>query len=301
VFQSSRVCRRIQNRPMMPRASTARIERSTEDDDSPTVLSVRASAAAVSSTLADSGPSAGVPATPIVAGWVIAAAGGESTTLSTAAANEPAVPNRKQTDMKTLMAALRILCSETFSGKATIESTDAKSIEASEVLQRAGCRGCKFLVTGILLVSAGVIVADCKDPEYRAFDFWLGQWEVHLANGDRAGSNNISQSQGGCLLEERWTDTQGGTGMSMNYFDAIEGKWHQLWVSDGVIIDIAGGVEDGSMVLVGEIRNLSSGQSRPFKGTWTQLEDGRVRQQFEDLREGKWNTGFDGFYTKAVQ
>jgi len=53
----------------------------------------------------------------------------------------------------------------------------------------------------------------------RAFDFWLGEWDVHLANGQFAGTNTITSAEKGCVLIERWESATGGTGRSINYLD----------------------------------------------------------------------------------
>ena len=55
--------------------------------------------------------------------------------------------------------------------------------------------------------------------EFRHFDFWLGEWDVHVANGQLAGHNRIESEQKGCVLIENWTNSGGGRGMSVNYVD----------------------------------------------------------------------------------
>jgi hypothetical protein len=54
------------------------------------------------------------------------------------------------------------------------------------------------------------------------------------------------------------------------------------------------------MRLVGQIRNVGGGATAPFRGLWTLLPDGRVRQFFEQSNDdGKtWVTWFDGYYTR---
>jgi hypothetical protein len=137
----------------------------------------------------------------------------------------------------------------------------------------------------------------CVAPEHRGFDFWLGQWEVLLADGTVAGHNEIVAEQGGCVLIERWTGAQGGTGVSQNFYDVGSGQWRQLWISPGTQIDIRGAAGPGEMVLEGTISYVQPGKTFPFRGRWTLLEDGRVRQFFEEAREpGVWKEWFEGFY-----
>ena len=63
---------------------------------------------------------------------------------------------------------------------------------------------------------------------FQDFDFWIGEWDVHLANGTVAGSNIIEAVERGCALTEHWTSASGGTGMSINYFDKASDEWVQV-------------------------------------------------------------------------
>ena len=133
------------------------------------------------------------------------------------------------------------------------------------------------------------------------FDFWLGSWEVTTADGTVAGTNRISKEDGGCLVLERWTSSAGGTGTSVNFFNPESNQWRQVWVgSGGSLIDIVGGLRDGSMTLTGTIVYVGRRESFPFRGTWTPLEDGRVRQFFEqfDADRDSWQPWFEGFYRR---
>lgn len=140
------------------------------------------------------------------------------------------------------------------------------------------------------------------DPRFREFDFWIGEWEVRLADGSLAGANTISKEELGCTLLERWRGAAGSTGTSLNFYDPVAGHWIQHWVGAGVFVEIAGGIEDGSMRLTGHVHYTGNGETWPFRGTWTLLQDGRVRQFFEESRdEGKtWNPWFEGFYSKKT-
>ena len=159
-----------------------------------------------------------------------------------------------------------------------------------------------LVVVSLAAANATLAAAPCTTERYRDFDFWLGEWVVELANGNIAGRNHIVAQHGGCLLSESWTSARGGTGSSMNYYDASTEQWRQLWVSPGAIIDISGGLEEGygsSMVLTGTIYYEAQNVRVPFRGRWTPLDDGRVRQFFEEAREpGNWQPWFEGFYRR---
>ncbi len=171
-------------------------------------------------------------------------------------------------------------------------------------MQRLSCIACKFFVIllPLITVSAPSVAAEspCAAAEHRQFDFWVGGWVVEV-DGNRAGRNEITRRHDGCLLEERWISVNGGTGSSMNFYDPAAAQWRQIWVSGGTLIDIAGGLEDTSMRLTGTITYLAEGTSLPFRGLWTPLVDGRVRQYFEEQRDGRWQVWFEGFYRKDVE
>ena len=136
------------------------------------------------------------------------------------------------------------------------------------------------------------------------FDFWVGEWDVHLANGTYAGSNVIERQERGCVLVERWTSASGGTGMSVNYLDKATDEWVQVWNAEGGSqINIRGGLTDEGMALEGTIHYVANGTTAPFRGLWTPMEDGRVRQYFEQSNDGgeTWSPWFEGFYTRRAE
>ena len=164
------------------------------------------------------------------------------------------------------------------------------------------------LALGLTLAGAPVSAQnpppyDCNKSEgHRDFDFWLGKWEVTDKAGETVyGHNRIEKAEKGCLLMEHWTSASGGSGTSMNYFNPVTREWHQDWVDAGAsVIKTKGGLEKNSMSMKGKIYYMASGQRADFRGKWTPLEDGRVRQFFEQKNEkGEWFTWFDGYYRKV--
>lgn len=135
-------------------------------------------------------------------------------------------------------------------------------------------------------------------PEFSQFDFWVGDWRVTDPGGGFQGSNRIEKTQGGCLVLENWVSASGTTGTSMNFYDLHAKEWVQIWVSPGLQLEIRGGLVGDSMVLTGHVHYVRSGDHRPFRGTWTPLADGVVRQHFEESLDGgnTWATWFDGYY-----
>ena len=74
---------------------------------------------------------------------------------------------------------------------------------------------CKVYVTAALMCASAAAWTStpppCDGASFRQFDFWLGQWQVLTADGKEAGFNRITAAERGCVLEERWRGSQGGT------------------------------------------------------------------------------------------
>jgi len=143
------------------------------------------------------------------------------------------------------------------------------------------------------------------DENFRAFDFWVGDWNVSGNNGGPfAGTNSITVIEGGCALLETWKGQGGSTGISTNHYNPNTGKWRQLWLSAGAYsIDYEGGIINGSMAMEGLIYYYGNDKTFPFRGRWTPLPDGSVRQHFEQFNPEKdeWVTWFDGIYTRNAR
>lgn len=139
-------------------------------------------------------------------------------------------------------------------------------------------------------------------PEFSQFDFWVGNWEVRTAKGEFAGTNRITKRADDCVLLEEWSSVSGGSGISVNYYDPAAGEWVQVWNgSGGTQITIRGGLDgDGAMALAGTLHYVSRGQTVAFRGLWTPLPDGRVRQYFEQSTDDgqTWQPWFEGFYSR---
>ena len=136
----------------------------------------------------------------------------------------------------------------------------------------------------------------CQAAEHRQFDFWLGEWEVFLPNGTKAGDSRIESIAAGCALLENWSGNRGFSGKSVNMYDRSDLRWHQSWVdSSGSRLVLAGVFADKRMVLAspakaGAIQRIA----------WSANDDGSVRQLWESSADdGKtWTVQFDGRYVR---
>jgi len=153
-----------------------------------------------------------------------------------------------------------------------------------------------------LIMMAPGAWAACDGGAFDQFDFWVGEWTVHpVGKPDSvAGRNRISRIDGGCAVLERWTSAGGSTGSSLNFYNPVSEQWRQIWVADqGYSIDIAGGWTDGAMRLTGEITYYDGRKAR-FRGVWTPMDDGRVRQTFHQHDGEAWQLWFDGMYVPVA-
>lgn len=136
-------------------------------------------------------------------------------------------------------------------------------------------------------------------PEYRQFDFWIGEWAPQNAQGVTVGTSSIQLILSNCVILENW-ETPVSAGRSFNVWDVRDGKWHQTWVDNrGLITHYKGGLVDGEMVLVSEA--FVNGTKTLSKMTFTKLPDGSVRQLGENSTDdGKtWSTTFDFKYVRV--
>ncbi len=197
----------------------------------------------------------------------------------------------------------------------TLDDEPGDAVAALQAIADTGFTAVGFIVNDPILNTLeghsgydGIVAAMSKlaypcesDKTFGEFDFWVGEWDVHVAGGTLAGTNSIRKEERGCVLVEHWKSSAGGTGQSINYLDKITGDWVQIWNAEGGSqINIRGGMTDDGMLLVGTLHTVGNGTTIPFRGLWTPLPDGRVRQFFEQSNDGgeTWTTWFEGFYTR---
>lgn len=141
------------------------------------------------------------------------------------------------------------------------------------------------------------------DP-HREFDFWIGEWEVHDADGTFAGRNRIERLFGERGLAEHWEGASGLRGVSYTVYAARRGQWHQTWIdSSGGLLLLDGGLRDGAMVLEGSTPAEDGGELR-HRISWSVVDGDadRVRQHWQASSDGgaSWETAFDGRYTRVA-
>jgi len=149
-----------------------------------------------------------------------------------------------------------------------------------------------------LVVSAGKAPTPClTDPDFRRFDFWVGEWDVTAKGGAPVGKSSVQSVSGGCGLLENWTAGNGATGKSLNTYNGQTKQWMQFWVGQG------GGLteytesewHDGAVTFFSK----PTGPKTAFQRlTFTPLNDSTVRQFGEISTDGGkiWKVGYDFYY-----
>lgn len=128
----------------------------------------------------------------------------------------------------------------------------------------------------------------CSGPEYRQFDFWLGDWDAFEAGKAAVvARTHVDRILDGCVLREDYESTNGLKGQSFSLYDASRKIWHQSWATNrGELLTVEGKIEHGEMVL--------AGAERLVRGTWEPINGGVRETAVTSLDAGKtWHPWFD--------
>ncbi len=135
----------------------------------------------------------------------------------------------------------------------------------------------------------------CSAPEYRQFDFWVGDWDTFEAgSGAKDAHVRVDLILDGCVLHEDYQGTNGSKGESFSIYDASRKVWHQTWVTNrGRLLMIEGKFQNGEMVLSG-VDHGTAGEERRIRGVWKPANGG-VRETAVISSDGgkTWKPWFD--------
>ena len=150
-----------------------------------------------------------------------------------------------------------------------------------------------------LAVPAAAHAAPCDAPEYRQFDFWVGTWEV-TDHGKPIATSRIERFANGCGILENYTQADGYSGKSINFYDAALKRWRQQWAdSMGNSSEWVGELREGAMRFDGQAHRADG--ARVIRNmTFTPLADGSVRQASDRSVDGgkTWLPGYDFVYVR---
>lgn len=142
-----------------------------------------------------------------------------------------------------------------------------------------------------------------KRPEFRQFDFWVGEWEVRPTGVPNfvAGTSSIQLINGSCTVLENWTGGKGGVGKSFNLYNAATKKWQQIWVDNsGGLTIYTGEYRDKAMRFDSGERVAPNGTTSKVRLTFFHVAADTVRQLGENSADGgqTWTTGYDLTYVR---
>jgi hypothetical protein len=135
----------------------------------------------------------------------------------------------------------------------------------------------------------------CTAPEYRRFDFWVGDWDAFEAGGASPVARlKVDRIHDGCVLLEQYTGVDGHRGESFSIYDQSRKIWHQTWVTNrGELLTIEGSFKDREIVLTGADRS-ADGKKRLVRGVWKPEAAGVRETAVRSLDGGKtWKPWFD--------
>ncbi|HKA37740.1 MAG TPA: hypothetical protein VKH43_13025 [Thermoanaerobaculia bacterium] len=144
--------------------------------------------------------------------------------------------------------------------------------------------------------------AACSGEKYRQFDFWLGEWDLVGGDGKKSADDKIVMVLGGCGVQENWTGTKGGQGLSFSAYDPATRRWHQTLMDDGgAVLNLEGEFADGKMILVGtRPSQREKGVTITHRIAWTPQPNHSVKQVWENSTNGgrTWRLVSEGTYVK---
>lgn len=142
----------------------------------------------------------------------------------------------------------------------------------------------------------------CSGEKYRQFDFWLGEWDLVGGDGKKTADDRVVMVLGGCGVQENWTGTKGGQGLSFSAYDPATRRWHQTLMDDGgAVLNLEGEFADGKMILVGtRPSQKDKGVTITHRIAWTPQANHSVKQIWENSTNGgrTWRLVSEGTYVK---
>lgn len=161
-----------------------------------------------------------------------------------------------------------------------------------------------LLVAGLLysFQASTQTTKPCGRPEFRQFDFWIGEWEAFGIKGKKAGDSKISVILDSCVILEEWTSAsqQQGltyTGKSFNSYNAATKQWQQTWTDNtgNTTEFLRGEGGNGKIVYYADKVTGPDGKSFMRRLTFTKIDNDKVRQFGEMSNDGgaTWITEYD--------
>ncbi|HEV7780253.1 MAG TPA: hypothetical protein VGO58_03255 [Chitinophagaceae bacterium] len=150
----------------------------------------------------------------------------------------------------------------------------------------------------------------CSKPEYRQFDFWIGEWEAFRPDGKKAGDSKVSLVLDSCVIMEEWTSATVTSGLryagkSFNTYNAATKQWQQTWVDNvaGSNEYLLGKFEKNQIIYSSSPFQLDKDTMAIRKMTFTNLSPSKIRQHGEISKDNgnTWTTEYDLEYRRKAE
>ncbi|MEO8385140.1 MAG: hypothetical protein ABI583_07860 [Betaproteobacteria bacterium] len=151
---------------------------------------------------------------------------------------------------------------------------------------------------------AAAQAAQCPDPAFHQFDFWIGDWDTFDPDSPAPtviGRARIDPIAAGCAIHELYEQRDGLIGDSILSYDAVRKVWQQTWVDNhGSLMVNSGAFKDGAVTMEGETHQRSGKMYRQ-RITWRAEGDGVRELSTRSMDGGKtWEPFFDVLFKKRM-
>jgi hypothetical protein len=190
----------------------------------------------------------------------------------------------------------------------------ARRLRAHALLVRMTNRCPLLLSAAALLALAGAASAQspappppaCASAEHRAFDFWVGRWDVYRTDTNALVAHSlVERMYDGCAIRESWMPHGRAGGGSLSAWDPAARRWRQTWVdSANTHASFEGGADGGAMVLTGRWLGYNGpGTEVLARMTYARRAEGAVSQRVEVSGDGgrSWALAADLLYRPAAR
>ena len=177
------------------------------------------------------------------------------------------------------------------------------------VLKQTNCMKRLFFILVIFSISQLLFSQKlpCSRPQFRQFDFWIGEWEAYGLNGKKGGDSKISLILDSCIILEEWTGAgvQQGlryAGKSFNTWNAALQQWQQTWVDNtgNTTAFTKGKFENNKIIFTTDPFPFSKDTIAVRRLTFFNLGADKVRQLGEITKDkgNTWATEYDLDYRR---
>jgi len=173
----------------------------------------------------------------------------------------------------------------------------------------------KIIILSIFIYYCFTLIAQstaspCSGPNYRQFDFWIGQWDVYGPKGKKAGDSKISLILDSCIILEEWKSTGVTNGVhfqgkSFNTYNAATGQWQQTWVDNagGSNEYLSGNAEGNKIIFLTSPFPFTKDTMAVRRLTFFNLDENKVRQLGEISKDNQstWAIEYDLEYRRKKE